>query len=175
MEDQTLNPSETPAEVPKDLAPGNDAVGDVAAPEDTAALNTTTMEVPADPVPVAPEAPIAAPAPAPDAPPAAPVTPVEAPAASDVAPAQEAQVPAPAAPEVPVQASPEAPAPATDLDAIITDIAIDWNDEQLAAILAAGLEPAQARQEIGLAHIHKEPSISLNEAIRRAKPKYGLS
>ena len=60
---------------------------------------------------------------------------------------------------------------AAALEEVITDVYVSWNDQQLALILAAGLEPAQVRQELGLALVGKEKAITLGEAISRATAK----
>ena len=49
---------------------------------------------------------------------------------------------------------------------------VSFDDAQLAAILEADLEPAQVRNEIGLAKVKEDEMISLEEAIQRAVAKY---
>lgn len=49
---------------------------------------------------------------------------------------------------------------------------VSFDDAQLALILGASLEPAQVRNEIGLALLKNKESITLEEAITRAVAKY---
>jgi len=57
-------------------------------------------------------------------------------------------------------------------EAVIETVDVSFDDQQLAQILEAGLEPAQARNEIGLCKVKGEPKITLTEAIKRAVAKY---
>ena len=57
-----------------------------------------------------------------------------------------------------------------------TDVSFD--DAQIAALSEAGLEPASVRNEIGLEQLaqkkeQNEPVLSFDEALARAKVKYG--
>lgn len=113
-----------------------------------------------------------------DAPVDAPVVPpTDAPVDPVVPPTDPVEAPVEVPVETPVVPAPE-PEPVKIEDPLLSvDVAFD--DGQLASILAAGLEPAQVRNEIGLVVIKKEePQIpderrlTLSEAISRAKVRY---
>lgn len=163
MDEQVLTPPEAPAEV----APESDAGADVS--EAPVIVDAPVAEAPAPVLggDTAPE-PEVTPEVVPE-----PVAPSEPPAPAE-GPVQEAAIdPFDATRPVPVEAVPTPePVPPSDLDAPITDVYTSFDDSQREAILAAGLEVAQARQEMGLALINREPAISINEAIARALPKY---
>lgn len=57
-------------------------------------------------------------------------------------------------------------------EVVIDAVDVSFDDQQLAKILEAGLEPAQVRNEIGLCKVHGKDKITLTEAIKRAVTKY---
>lgn len=50
---------------------------------------------------------------------------------------------------------------------------VHFTDEHLSRIAEAGFEPASVRNEFGLVKVAREPQITLTEAIKRAKERYG--
>lgn len=49
---------------------------------------------------------------------------------------------------------------------------VSFSDEQIEALTAAGLEPAQVRNEIGLSCVKEGKGLSFEDAVARAVEKY---